>query len=91
MAKKRDRLEVIFSILSIIRDNHNSIRSTPLLRKSNLSSLRFSEYISELLAKDFIKEIYDKQDIKFYTLSDKGFTFLERYNSLRAFITDFDL
>ena len=35
--RKRDRLEVIFDILKIIRDHQNSIKPTPLLRYSNLS------------------------------------------------------
>ena len=53
-AKKRDRLEVVFDILKIIRDNHNSILPTPLLRKSNLSSNSFSEYYKDLISKEFI-------------------------------------
>jgi len=51
MKRKRDRLEVIYDILKIIRHYNNSIKPTPLLRYSNLSSQSFSEYISELLDK----------------------------------------
>ena len=91
MAKKRNRIELIYSILSIIKENKNSIRPTPLLRYSNLSSQRFSEYIKELMLKGFIKDIKDANGKKYYSLADRGFRFLEKYHTIRGFIEDFDL
>jgi len=92
MTKKRNRIEVIHSILAIIKENKNSIKPTPLLRYSNLSSSRFTEYITELLQKGFVKEVEsDKKGNKIYSLADKGFLFLERYGVIRNFISDFDL
>ena len=89
--KKRGRLEVIRDILKIIKDKNNSIKPTPLLRFSNLSSQRFNEYYSELKEKSFVKEIEDKKGRKFVTLTDKGFRFLEKYNLIVGFIDDFGL
>lgn len=91
MNKKRDRLEVIFDILNMIRENHNSIKSTPLLRKSNLSSQSFSDYFNELKSKNFVKEVFDKKNKKFISLSDRGFKFLEKYQTITKFIEEFDL
>jgi predicted transcriptional regulator len=91
MGKKRDRLEVIYDILRIIRDNHNSIKPTPLLRVSNLSSQSFSEYFLELKGKEFVKEIVDKKNKKFITLTDQGFKYLEKYKQILEFIDDFNL
>ena len=91
MNKKRDRLEVIYDILKIIRDNNNSIKPTPLLRYSNLSSNSFSSYYKELKSKDLIKIIIDKNGKKHLTLTDKGFRFLERYKLILGFINEFDL
>jgi predicted transcriptional regulator len=91
MSKKRDRLEVIYDILSIIRDKNNSIKPTPLLRFSNLSSQSFNEYITDLLEKKFIQEIYDKKGKKFYSLADTGFKYLEKYEVIKGFIEDFEL
>jgi len=88
---KRDRLEVIHDILRVIMDKNNSIKPTPLLRYSNLSSQRFAEYISELLDKDFVKEMRDKKGRKYYTLTDKGFKYIEIYKSIRGFIDEFEL
>jgi len=91
MSKKRDRLEVIYDFLKIISDNHNSIKPTPLLRKSNLSSQSFSEYYEELLSKDFVKEIVNDKKRRYITLTDKGFMFLEKYKLIKGFINEFEL
>ncbi len=91
MVKKRERLEVIYDILRIIRDNHNSIKPTPLLRYSNLSSQSFNDYFKELIEKGFIKIIKDKKDRKFITLTDQGFKYLEKYKKILEFIDDFNL
>lgn len=89
--KKRDRLEVIFDILKIISDKNNSIKPTPLLRQSNLSTQSFNEYFMELIQKEFIKEIVDKKGKKYITLTDKGFKYLEKYKTIIGFIGEFDL
>jgi predicted transcriptional regulator len=91
MNKKRDRLEVIYDILSIIRDYHNSIKPTPLLRYSNLSSNSFGEYYQEMLAKGFVKEIVDKKGKKYISLTDRGFAYLEKYTLIKGFIEEFEL
>ncbi|MBU0979628.1 MAG: winged helix DNA-binding protein [Nanoarchaeota archaeon] len=91
MKKKRDRLGVIFDILKIVRDNHNSIKPTPLLRYSNLSSQSFSEYYRELRSKGFVKEMADKKGKRFITLTDRGFRFLEKYRLILGFIDEFEL
>ena len=89
--RKRDRLEVIFDFLKIIQENNNSIKPTPLLRKTNLSSQSFTEYFQELLSKEFIKEITDKKGKKHITLTDKGFEYLNKYKSILGFIREFEL
>lgn len=89
--KKRDRLEVIFDILKNISDNHNSIKPTPLLRYSNLSSNSFNDYYTELISKELIKELIDKKGRKYITLTDKGFKFLEKYRLIKGMIEEFEL
>lgn len=87
---KRARLEIFFDILKTIKDSHNSIKPTPLLRHSNLSTVRFREYFSELVEKGFVKEITHK-DEKFISLTDKGFNFIEKYRTIISFIDEFEL
>lgn len=91
MAKKRDRLEIIYTILKIIQDNRNSIRHTPLLRFTNISSQRFNEYYSELLSKRFIREEVNKKGQKYISLTDKGFAYLKKYKLILGFIDEFEL
>ncbi|MBN1274713.1 winged helix DNA-binding protein [Candidatus Woesearchaeota archaeon] len=91
VAKKRERLEVIHDILRIVRDHNNSIKPTPLLRYSNLSSQRFNEYLQDLLEKGLVKEIEDKKGRKHVTLTDKGFRYLDKYQVIVGFIDEFEL
>jgi len=91
MSRKRERLEVIYDILKIIQDSSNSIKPTPLLRKSNLSSQSFAEYSQELFSKGFVKELSDKKGRKHITLTDKGFKYLEKYGTIIGFINEFEL
>ncbi len=91
MTRKRDRLEVIYDFVKIVQDNNNSIRPTPLLRKSNLSSQSFAEYLGELVEKGFVKEVPDRKGKKYITLTDKGFRLIERYSLIKGFIDEFEL
>jgi len=90
MAKKRERLEVIRDILIVVRDANNSIKPTPLLRKSNMSTKRFNEYFKELQEKEFVKEIITKKG-KTISLTDKGFQYLDRYTIIKQFVEEFEL
>ncbi|MBN1386005.1 hypothetical protein JW968_03440 [Candidatus Woesearchaeota archaeon] len=87
---KRDRLKVIYDILRVIQKHNNSIKPTPLLRYSNLSSQSFIEYVEELESKDMIRKIKVKGR-EHITLTDKGFNYLEKYSSILGFIEEFEL
>ena len=89
--RKREKLEIVHDILKIIRDNNNSIKPTPLLRFSNLSSKSFKEYYTELLEKELIREISDKKNRKLISLTDNGFKYLEKYDLIKGFIKEFNL
>ncbi|MDD2445089.1 MAG: winged helix-turn-helix domain-containing protein [Candidatus Nanoarchaeia archaeon] len=87
---KRGKLEIIKDILKIIQENHNLIKPTPLLRKSNMSSTRFKEYFNELKEKQLIIET-KKEKSKQIALTEKGNRFLERYHTMINFIEEFEL
>lgn len=87
---KRSKLEIIKDILKIIQANRNAIKVTPLIRKSNLSSARFSEYSGELLSKGLVIERLDKSG-KVISVTEKGFRYLEKYQNIVGFIEEFDL
>jgi predicted transcriptional regulator len=87
---KRGKLEIIRDILQKVYENKNSIKSTPLLRKSGLSSGRFKEYCAELLERGLIRETTIK-GVKLISLTDNGFKYLNRYKAIVNFIEEFDL
>jgi predicted transcriptional regulator len=88
---KRGKLEIMKDILKIIQENKNSIKPTPLLRKSGLSSVRFKEYYNELINRELIKECKIKEESRQIILTEKGFKFLDRYKAIISFIEDFEL
>ena len=90
MAKKRERLEVINDILKVIRENDNHIKPTRLLYASNLSPQMFKEYIEELISKKFIMQ-NEYEGKKTYSLTDKGYQFLEKYKTILDLIENFGL
>ena len=91
MKGKRDRLEVIFDILSIIKKNDGCIKPTPLLRFSNLSYYTFNRYFDDLISKNFIEEVLDNKGKKQIKITNKGEEYLQTYKSIRSFIQEFDL
>jgi predicted transcriptional regulator len=90
MPKKRERLEVIHDILKAVMNSSNNIKPTRLLYASNLSPQMFKDYINELLEKGFIDEQIIKEK-KSFSLTDKGFEFLEKYKVILEFIGNFGL
>lgn len=87
---KRERLDIIKDILLVVQKNYNSIKTTPLLRKSNLSSKIFKKYYNELIKKGFLRENENNHE-KTVSLTDKGFKFLDRYKVILDFIQEFEL
>jgi len=87
---KRGKLEIIRDILLIIKSHKNFIKSTPLLRQSNLSSSRFKEYLHELIKKNFVKEIIKGKE-KGILITERGFKFIEGYKTIINFIDEFEL
>ena len=90
MERKRNRLEVIRDILKVIRDKNGKIKPTHILYKSNLSYQMMNEYLDELIAKGFIIRL-EKEKGKTYSLTKKGFDYLEQYNLINEFTNSFGL
>ncbi len=87
---KRGRLEIMKDMLSIVCSNHGSIKITPLIRKSNLSSARFKEYYQDLLEKNLMHEVKQEEG-KIVLITEKGHRFLEKYRTIISFIEEFEL
>jgi predicted transcriptional regulator len=90
MNRKRDRLQVIHDILNAIREKNGNVRPTHILYKSNLSHQMMEEYLGELIGKGFI-EIHSSKEGKTYSLTQKGFDYLNKYKLITEFVDSFGL
>jgi predicted transcriptional regulator len=88
--KKRNRLEVIRDILTVIKQKSGTIKPTHILYKSNLSYAMMEEYLGELLGKKFITEEIDAGH-KRYSITEKGAQYLEKYRFIAEFSESFGL
>lgn len=86
---KRGKLEIYRDILRIVNERVQ-IKTTPLLRKSNLSSTNFQEYYKDMLKKEMIREFKTDTE-KLVRITERGKLFLEKYNTIINFIEEFDL
>ena len=90
MERKRNKLEVIRDILNVIRNKNGRIKPTHILYKSNLSHQMMKEYLGELMAKGFVEETTFKKN-KAYSVTNKGISYLEEYNTIVNFTSSFGL
>ena len=90
MEKKRNRLEVIYDILKVIKEKNGRIKPTHILYKSNLSYQMMEDYIKELKEKQFIEEKRLKNG-KTFIITEKGLQYLSQYNIIIDFTNSFGL
>ena len=90
MDKKRNRLEVIRDILSVINARSGRIKPTHILYKSNLSHIMMNQYLEELIQKNFIKRVNLKKG-KSYEITEKGKAYLSQYSLIKNFTESFGL
>ena len=90
MERKRNKLEVIRDILSVIREKNGKIKPTHVLYKSNLSHQMMKEYMEELMKKGFVEENTFKNN-KTYSVTDKGINYLDEYHTIMEFTSSFGL
>lgn len=90
MAERRDRITIIYDILSAIAAKNGRIKPTHLLYKSNLSHISMKKYIEELKGKKLIDEEHVKEHL-YYKLTDEGIKFLNDYKKIKEFTESFGL
>jgi len=90
VAKRRNKLEIIYDMLKSIQDKRGEIKPTHLLYKSNLSYKNLMLYVGELMENGLIEEKTDDGQ-KRYILTIKGIDYLVKYNEIRKFSDSFGL
>lgn len=90
MNKKRNKLQIVYDILRVIRERNGRIKPTHILYKSNLSYQMMEEYLNELIEKGFILEVKNKES-KSYAITEKGINYLNKYSVINEFVSSFGL
>ncbi|MCK5025769.1 MAG: DUF4364 family protein, partial [Nanoarchaeota archaeon] len=67
------------------------LKPTHILYKSNLSHQMLTEYLTDLIKKGLITEEEDKKKNKSYSITDKGFNFLNDFKVIRNFMESYGL
>jgi predicted transcriptional regulator len=80
----------VHDILKAVQDKNGRIKPTHILYKSNLSHQMLDEYLGELLSKGFLIENSTKTG-KTYSITQKGFEYLQKYRTIVDFIDSFGL
>jgi predicted transcriptional regulator len=88
--RKRDKIKIIYDILKVIHDKNNQMLHTHILYKANLSYPILQQYLEELMFKNLVIE-QSVDNKRIYSLTDKGFDFLQRYSVVTNFMKVFDL
>lgn len=90
--EKRDKIEIVYDILSAVEKKGGKIKPTHLLYKANLSHQRMKKYIAELLEKGLLEEQKDEsQQNRLYVLTEKGLQFIGEYARIKKFTESFGL
>jgi len=53
--------------------------------------LRWMEYYYELISKEFIEEIFNENDKKYISITDRGRKYIHEYKVIIDFIEEFEL
>ena len=78
------------TIREVFCEKNGKIKPTNILYKSNLSNQMFQDYMNELMQKGFIMETEAKSG-KTYSLMQKGFDYLNKYQMIVDFTVSFGL
>ncbi len=90
MKPKRERLELIYDILKSIKEKNGKIKPTHIMYKANLSPKMLNEYLEYLIQNNFINETKDGKN-KSYSLTLRGFDYLNKYSVIVEFVDSFGL
>ena len=90
MTERRNKIEIISDILHVIYENNGKIKPTKILYKSNLSHTKMKTYLQELKEKNLINET-EKENTKYYSITNGGIKFLEEYGRITEFMKSFGL
>ncbi len=88
--QRRDRLQILHDVLRAIQTKGPQAKPTHILYKANLSYKVLQEHLTEMMRQEMIiEEVIDEK--KMYSLTDKGFKFLQEYQMVREFMSSYGI
>ncbi len=93
MVQYRTQVKIIADVLGTARDMNTEgagVGITTLLRRGNMSYVRMSKLLSELVGSGLLVEL-DTEKISKYMISDRGIQFLAAYYQFEDFAQSFGL
>jgi len=89
MERKRNRTEIIFDMLDIIKNKNGKIKPTHLMYKANLSHKQMQLYLNELIENGLIEKTQEKKMM--IKITKKGIDFCLKYSQVREFERTFGI
>lgn len=90
MARKRDRIDIIWDMLTSIQHKGGEIKPTHLMYKANLSHKQLKNYLEELVEKNFVRKV-KKKNYDYIIITDEGLKFMEKIREMKEFEKTFGL
>jgi len=90
MERKRSRTDIVHDMLESILLKGGKIKPTHLMYKANLSHIQMNAYLEELMKKDLVTKIKEKNS-NMIILTEKGYEFRNRIKEIIEFERTFGL
>jgi len=90
MAERRSKHQIIYDILTLISNKGGKVKPTHILYGGNLSHDRLKKYLKELIDAGFIEQVKEKTKT-FYTITEKGYKFIEEFKKIEEMTRAFGI
>lgn len=77
-------------MLVSIQNKGGKIKPTHLMYKANLSHVQMNSYLDELMGKGMIEKLVEG-DNTFFTITQKAYTFIQKFSEMKEFEKTFGL
>ena len=80
---KRERLEILFDILSAISIRPKGAKTTSIIRKANINNTKKVGCLSELETRGMIRVNIDKHNRPTYIITNKGNQYITKFAEIK--------